>query len=148
MIPTMGILLIAVLSSYVLAHLLKVFSFWYSSGTFNLRVVILPGGMPSAHTALVTGVATAVFLAEGLSSVFLVALSVAVIVMYDAITLRREVSAQKKLLDLLNEKVLGKRSHTILSKEHIGHTPLQVLIGAIVGIVITWATWYLLVQYA
>lgn len=144
----MGILLIAVLSSYVLAHLLKVFSFWYSSGTFNLRVVILPGGMPSAHTALVTGVATAVFLAEGLSSVFLVALSVAVIVMYDAITLRREVSAQKKLLDLLNEKVLGKRSHTILSKEHIGHTPLQVLIGAIVGIVITWATWYLLVQYA
>lgn len=133
---------LAVLITYVAAHVLKVLFAWYRTGAFTLRVVVLPGGMPSAHTALVASIATAVYAMTGLSATFLVALGFAVVVMYDAMTLRREVSAQKAVLDLLNRKVLGGKLKTVLAKEHIGHTPIEIVAGALVGVLITLAVLY------
>jgi uncharacterized protein len=103
---------------------------------FYWRRLIDTGGLPSAHSAFVTGLATGVGVAEGLhSSAFAVAAVFAAVVMYDAVSLRREAG---KHADLLNELLLLSFIRDAFKerealKELIGHTPLEVLAGAALG---------------
>ncbi len=103
-----------------------------------LRRLVSSGGMPSSHSALVTGLATATGRVDGLgSATFAIAFVLAAIVMYDAAGVRRAVSIQARILNqMIDEAFQGKPFAEKRLRELIGHTPFQVFVGALLGIVI------------
>ena len=98
--------------------------------------------MPSSHSALVAGLATAVALVEGVGSVtFGVSVVLAFIVMYDAATVRHSVGQQAVILNRVLKEIQERRPVKVLGrelKELIGHSPLEVLVGGFLGIGIAW----------
>jgi len=101
-----------------------------------LRRLVSSGGMPSSHSALVTGLATATGRVDGLgSATFAIAFILAAIVMYDAAGVRRAVSIQARILNqMIDEAFQGKPFAEKRLRELIGHTPFQVFIGGLLGI--------------
>ena len=101
------------------------------------------GGMPSSHSATVCALATSTFYEYRANSFeFAIALIFAIIVMYDAMGVRRETGIQAKLLNDI-VKIFEDMGRTEISahdklKEFVGHTPLQVLMGALLGILIAF----------
>ena len=100
--------------------------------------LVSAGGMPSSHSALVTGLATATGRLEGVgSAAFAISVVVASIVMYDAAGVRRAVSLQARILNQILDEVF--QGHPIAEqrlRELIGHTPIQVLVGGLLGVVV------------
>ena len=98
--------------------------------------LVSSGGMPSSHSALVTSLATATGRLTGLDSpAFAVAAVLAGIVMYDAAGVRRAVSIQARILNqMIDDAFQGKPFAEKRLRELIGHTPVQVLVGALLGI--------------
>lgn len=98
--------------------------------------LVSSGGMPSSHSALVTGLATATGRLTGLNSpAFAIAAVLAGIVMYDAAGVRRAVSIQARILNqMIDDAFQGKPFAEKRLRELIGHTPVQVFVGALLGI--------------
>ena len=104
---------------------------------FNFKSIMGAGGMHSSHSAVVTSLATLVGKYNGVdSAIFSIALIMACVVMYDACGVRRAAGKQAKVLNeivntpgLSNIEVQGKL------QEALGHTPTQVFVGAIIGII-------------
>ena len=104
---------------------------------FNFRRIMGAGGMPSSHSAVVAGLATLVGKYEGVgSSPFAVAFIMAFIVMYDACGVRRAAGKQAALLNKLVETP-GLTGVQVSEKlvEVLGHTPIQVIVGALIGVI-------------
>ncbi len=101
-----------------------------------LSRLVSSGGMPSSHSALVTGLATSTGRVMGLGSAsFAIAVVIASIVMYDAAGVRRAVSIQARILNqMIEEAFQGSPMAEKRLRELIGHTPVQVLVGALLGI--------------
>ena len=108
-----------------------------------VRQLYLSGGMPSAHSATVVAVTTVIGLNEGIdSAVFGLAVLLTTVVMYDAVMVRRSSGEQGlTLLELLKERV-GKAE---LRPPRVarGHTPLEVIVGTLVGLLVGAATFLL-----
>lgn len=103
------------------------------------------GGMPSSHSAFVCSCAAAIAQLYGVESApFAVAAVLAAVVMYDASNVRRAAGEQAKILNYIMEQWadLKPEFFTKQLKELLGHTPLQVLMGALLGIAIGWAGAY------
>lgn len=102
----------------------------------NFRRFVETGGMPSSHSAVVTSLMTAVGLEEGLtSSIFAITFVFSMIVMYDAAGVRRAAGKQASVLNqIINSKQIKVNTNEKL-KELLGHTPIEVLVGAIFGII-------------
>ena len=131
--------LLAALIACFTAQGLKVVIELIRNRKINFRFLVTTGGMPSAHSALVGGLATAVGLTSGWSSPdFAIACLFAVIVMYDAAGVRQAAGKQARILNkLLDELFQGETKFTEERlKELLGHTPVQVLAGLTLGIVI------------
>lgn len=129
------------LSSFIawfLAQFMKICFSLYKDKKLDLTRFVGSGGMPSSHTSFVTALATSVGKINGWdSSNFAIALCFALVVMYDAAGVRRAAGNQAKVLniiieDLSQHKPLGEEK----LKELIGHTPKEVLAGAVLGVVI------------
>ena len=126
----------AALWSWTVAQCAKMLCGFVSTRRMDFSYLVSTGGMPSAHSALAMGMATSVGLVSGFdTTVFMVALVVASITMFDASTVRRAAGLQARLLnemldELFKEHHLSERK----LKELLGHTRLEVLMGAIVGI--------------
>lgn len=104
---------------------------------FNFKRILGAGGMPSSHSAVVTSLATLVGKNEGITSpIFAVAIIFACVVMYDAAGVRRAAGKQAKLLNKLVETP-GLSGVQVGEKlvEVLGHTPTQVIVGAIIGVI-------------
>jgi len=135
----------ASLLAFLVASALKVIIVLIRYRRFDLRRFIGAGGMPSSHSAVVCAMATAVYRTEGMrSTLFGVAAIVAIVVMYDAAGIRRAAGEQAKIINELlrrwNEG--GEQDMQFMEKklkELLGHTPVQVFIGALLGIAIAWA---------
>ncbi|HEY9618027.1 MAG TPA: divergent PAP2 family protein [Microcoleaceae cyanobacterium] len=107
----------------------------------NIRALVETGGMPSAHSALVTALATGVGQTAGWdSSEFAIAVVFAVIVMYDAAGVRQAAGKQARVLNQIIDEFFQGDHHFNEDrlKELLGHTPFQVIVGSILGIVISW----------
>lgn len=109
---------------------------------FNFKKFTQSGGMPSSHTSSVTALVTVVGVKEGTSSaMFAISFVFAIIVMYDASGVRRAAGKQAGVLNRLVD-ILSKKDKTIKIeeelKELIGHTPFEVVVGAILGTVIAY----------
>jgi len=104
----------------------------------NFKRIMGAGGMPSSHSAIVTTLATLVGKYEGLETpIFAMSLVFAMIVMYDAAGVRRAAGKQARLLNKIVETP-GLSGVEVQEKlvEVLGHTPLQVIVGAFIGIVV------------
>jgi hypothetical protein len=131
------VFLVAV-GAWLLAQTLKVIIHLWRDRRVNLRLLTASGGMPSSHSALVTALATGVGITEGLRSpIFAVAAIFAGIVMYDAAGVRQAVSIQARILNrMLDELVEHQHFNEKRLRELIGHTPVEVFVGAILGLVV------------
>ena len=133
------ILTVALLAWFV-AQVLKTLINFILLGKFQLERMWGDGGMPSAHSATVCAMVIATARSEGLSSaIFAVAAVVAIITMHDAMGVRRETGEQAKVLNKMIEQwidVTEKNAPFLQNmhlKEMVGHTPLQVVAGVLLG---------------
>lgn len=125
---------------WLVAQILKTLIHLILTKKFVAERMVGSGGMPSSHSATVCALATATGIQYGGSGFeFAVTVMLAIIVMYDAMGVRRETGKQGQVLNEMLEVFtnMGKNiSPEAKLKEFVGHTPLQVLMGAILGIVI------------
>ena len=132
------------LVAWFIAQFLKVMIQFVRKKRFDLSLMWSPGGMPSAHSALMTALATTIGLQYGFASpLFAVSMAVAFIVMYDAAGVRRTVGYQSTMLNkMLDELFRGDKEFSQRLAEIIGHTKWEVFAGAMLGItlgiVFTW----------
>ena len=104
---------------------------------FNFKRILGAGGMPSSHSAVVTSLTTLIGKYEGVGTpIFALSFIVAFVVMYDACGVRRAAGKQAALLNKLVETP-GLTGVQVSEKlvEVLGHTPVQVLVGALIGII-------------
>ena len=126
------------ISAVILAQILKFFVHLIWKRKIDLRLFTTTGGMPSSHSAGVIGLSTTVGLICGFSSIeFAMAIGYALVVMYDAAGVRRAAGKQaaclnKIIMDIYKQEL--KEAGGKL-KELLGHTPMQVLVGAIFGVI-------------
>lgn len=105
---------------------------------FNFKRIVGAGGMPSSHSAVVTTLAAMIGKSEGFDTpIFAMSVVFALVVMYDAAGVRRAAGKQARLLNKIVETP-GLSGVQVQEKlvEVLGHTPLQVLVGAIIGIAV------------
>ena len=105
---------------------------------FNFKRIMRAGGMPSSHSAIVTGLATLIGKYEGVDTpIFALALIVAFVVMYDACGVRRAAGKQAALLNKIVETP-GLSGVQVSERlvEVLGHTPTQVVVGALIGVIV------------
>ena len=125
---------------WFIAQVLKTIIHMFLTKQFVAERMIGSGGMPSSHSATVCALATATGMVYGGGSFeFAIAVILAIIVMHDAMGVRRETGIQAKVINEMLEIFtnMGKKmSPEEKLKEFVGHTPLQVLAGAILGILI------------
>ena len=129
---------IAAALGWFLAQILKTIIHTALTRSFVAERMVGSGGMPSSHSSTVCALATSTCLQYGSDSFeFAIASFFAIVVMYDAIGVRRETGIQARVLNEMMELFshMGKDvSMEDKLKEFVGHTPLQVLAGAILGI--------------
>lgn len=104
---------------------------------FNFKRILGAGGMPSSHSAIVTSVATLIGKNEGVTTpLFALSVIFAFVVMYDATGVRRAAGKQARLLNKIIETP-GLSTLQVQEKlvEVLGHTPVQVFVGATIGII-------------
>ena len=105
---------------------------------FNFKRILGAGGMPSSHSAVVTCLATLIGKSEGVDSImFAMATIFAMVVMYDAAGVRRAAGKQAKLLNkIVQTPGLSNVEVTEKLQEVLGHTPTQVFVGALIGLIV------------
>lgn len=127
------------------AQVIKFFIFTIKAKKINFKIFTTTGGMPSAHSAGVMGLSTAVGIIRGFDSVeFAIALGFALITMYDAAGVRR---AAGKTAACLNKMMDDFYNHDVQAiggklKELLGHTPMEVIMGAIFGVLFAYFLHY------
>ena len=133
--------------SWVLAQVVKTFIHLFATKKFVPERLIGSGGMPSCHSAAMCGLTTAIIINKGVGSAELaIAAVLSVVVMYDAMSVRRETGLQSAFLnEMIEDYSQDGKPGTAQRKfrEFIGHTPFQVLVGAFLGI--AFALFYCLV---
>lgn len=134
--------LVIPISAWAIAQLTKTSMALLRGKGLDFRYLVSSGGMPSAHSALVTALATTVGMTQGFgSAIFGATVILAMIVMYDAAGVRQSVSQQSVVLNRIVREL--RLRHSIISleadmRELIGHTPFQVIVGAVSGFALAW----------
>ena len=123
-------------TAWAVAQGLKVLIYYVRHRKLNFRLFVGTGGMPSSHSAFVSCMATTIGLEAGWTSpVFLLALGVAIVIMFDAASVRRAAGLQAKILnEIMDDLYSSKPVPPKKLKELLGHTPFQVIVGAFIGI--------------
>lgn len=135
-------ILLAALTAWAVAQILKILINAFTSKSWDWSRLVGDGGMPSGHSATVTAMATTSLMQYGLPSFqFAVTAVLAIVVMHDAMGVRLEAGKHAKSINELFE-LLGKQlPPEEMLQEFLGHTPLQVAMGAIVGVVVALLMW-------
>ena len=126
-----------VLFAWLLSCVIKGIIEWIRNKKINWGRFFGPGGMPSSHSTIVACLATCVGMSEGFdTALFVVCCALALIVMYDASGIRRAAGEQAKMINMIVEA--WEEKDPVLKdeklKELLGHTPLEVLGGAVLGV--------------
>jgi uncharacterized protein len=123
--------------AWIIAQILKVIVILVQERRLAWNYFVTSGGMPSSHTATVCALATAIAMTEGMGTIyFSISVVLAVIVMYDAAGVRQSVGQHSAFLNRIVKEFSFNLSKDF--REFVGHTPLQVFIGAILGVLIAW----------
>ncbi len=129
---------VTVLLAWFIAQSAKVFLGVISEKRFNFRWFVDTGGMPSSHAATVSALATATGLKYGIASpIFAVTLVFAWVIMMDAQGFRRSAGKQAEILNVILDDIYWKKKiKEERLKELLGHTPVEVLVGATIGVLV------------
>lgn len=126
--------LLAAILAWFIAQAAKLVTELIKTRDFELEIMIASGGMPSSHSSTVVALATAIGRVEGIDSgIFALSVVFAIIVMYDATGVRQAVGFQARLL---NDYFKGIKHETPILNELVGHTPFQVIVGALLGLAV------------
>lgn len=152
-----NVMLVAAVVGWVSAQILKTIFNLIETKKFDFERLIGAGGMPSSHSATVCALAVTASKVCGVNSPeFALAMILALVVMYDACGVRRaaglharEINRLSKIVDLLDDEIVEQLDEEIdleiveeeknnkkELKEFLGHTPFQVMCGALLGIII------------
>ena len=127
------------------AQVYKFVIYFIVNKQFNFKRLFQTGGMPSSHSSFMMAMTTSVGLLAGFGSVsFAIALTVTLVVMYDAAGLRRAVGRQASVLNQIVAEIFSEHPHLSSQKfkELLGHTPVEVFIGALLGVTVAiWIHW-------
>lgn len=130
--------LLAALLAWFIAQTLKVIFSVMQTGKIDFRRFVGAGGMPSSHSALAMGLTTKIGMTEGWgSTIFALSLVTSLVIMYDAANVRRAAGEQAEVLNKMIDELF--HDGTIREerlKELLGHTPLEVVAGAILGVAV------------
>ena len=133
-------MLISAMASWLLAQIVKVFTGMFKERKFSITTLLFStGGMPSSHAAVVCGLSTSSVILNGIGSPFsAICIVLSIIVMIDASGVRYETGKQAQILNKLMKELFSPENtpaefNTKL-KELVGHTPIQVVMGALLGI--------------
>ena len=130
-------MLISAMLSWLAAQIIKIFTGLYQSKQMSITNILFgTGGMPSSHSASVLGLTTAAAIRYGLGSpYFAICAILSVVVMIDASGVRYETGKQAVLLNKITKEIFSGKPELMNSglKELVGHTPLQVIMGALLG---------------
>lgn len=141
--------------AWAVAQVIKTIIDFAISGSFKAERLVGSGGMPSCHSATVCSLATFSLLNYGASSFeFAVTAMLAIIVMYDARGVRRETGTQAVIINEIMEYLSNPSDDRYKDpqfsqeklKELIGHTPLQVICGAILGILVALFSYFVVIK--
>lgn len=133
--------LISAFLAFAVGQFLKLFTTWFKEKRWDSKRMLGSGGMPSSHSATVTALAAAIVIQEGTGgSAFALAVVLACIVMYDASGVRLHAGRQAELLNQIVCELPPE--HPVSSvkplRDSLGHTPLQVVAGAILGCTVAY----------
>ncbi len=124
------------LLSCILAQFFKIIFYFFSSGKIRYGIMFETGGMPSSHSALITGATSGIGFELGFDNpIFALAIAVSLIVMYDASGVRKSAGIQAAEINKLSKKLDPKSQLNL--KETLGHTKFEVIVGSILGPLIT-----------
>lgn len=132
-------ILISSVSSWAIAQVIKTIINVIEMKKFDPERLVGAGGMPSSHSATVCALVMSVGLRYGADTYeFAMAAVFAIVVMYDAINVRQEAGKHAKWINLINATMDPNIRIDAKFKEYLGHTPLQVIAGAMIGIIVAW----------
>ncbi len=138
----------ALIAAFI-AQVLKMIYFLILHKKINFKIFTTTGGMPSSHSAGVMSLSFTIGYIEGMNSVmFALALGYAFVVMYDAAGIRRSAGKIAATMNRVMEEFYAHRPSAAGEKlkELLGHTPLEVFMGAVVGIVVSYVIHFLILQ--
>jgi len=139
--------LICAASAWLIAQFLKLPINYFFNKEWEWSILISPGGMPSSHSAISTAAALGIGLKEGFgSSLFALAMTLTTIVIYDAISIRRQAGIHAEWINKIVEEIF-KSSNLSYKKlqEVLGHTPFEAIGGIVLGFftaLIVWVIYY------
>jgi acid phosphatase family membrane protein YuiD len=137
--------LIVMLTAWLLAQLIKIPLDFLYTRRWNWALLLSVGGMPSSHSALVTSATVATGLYIGFDSpLFALGVAITMVVTYDATGVRRQAGIHAQRINVLFDELL--RGHLFDQnelREVLGHTPLEVIGGVLLGIVVATLMWLL-----
>jgi len=129
---------LSAVTSWLIAQIIKIIIELFRTKKFKLSLILSSGGMPSSHTSFIIALAVSVGFQEGFDSVlFAIAGAISLVVMYDAQGVRRAAGKQAAIINTMLENIenTGIKVDKKL-KELLGHSPIEVVFGAILGIII------------
>jgi uncharacterized protein len=126
--------------TFVLVQLWKFGAVLVMEHRLDTSVLWAPGGMPSSHSALVSALAVSVGIRDGFGSTgFAIAVCLAMVVMYDAAGIRQAAGKHARMINLIVDELLSGAPWTEERlREILGHTPFQVAVGCLVGLLGGW----------
>lgn len=135
------IILVAAATAWFIAQAIKMILSFIENKQIDWSLATASGGMPSSHTAFVIAATTMIGKTEGMeSSMFALAVVLSIVVMYDAMNVRRAVGHMGQTLNqIINNINKSGKVNVENVKEILGHSPLQVLAGLVLGLVVGMA---------
>jgi acid phosphatase family membrane protein YuiD len=135
--------LIAGLAAWGLAQIIKIPLDYVRTRRWNWALLFTTGGMPSSHSSLMTGAVLAIGLYYGFDNpLFGLGVAITMIVVYDAAGVRRQAGIHAQRINVLVEELLkGHMFNENDLREVLGHTPLEVIGGILLGLIVAFAQW-------
>lgn len=137
--------LVSAFIAWFSAQLIKFLAHIFVHKKIDFRKLTSSGGMPSSHSSAVCGLAASVAFVYGFDSVsFAICFVFGIVVMYDAAGVRRETGKQARILNRMISDIMNKKPVYFPKelKELVGHTPLEVLMGGLLGVAIAAAMYF------
>jgi len=135
--------LVAGLIAWLLAQIIKIPLDYLRTRRWNWALLLTTGGMPSSHSSLMTATAHAIGLYHGFGDpLFALAVAITMIVIYDAAGVRRQAGIHAQRINVIFEELL--HGHPISDRdlrEVLGHTPLEVVGGILLGLIVATTQW-------
>ena len=128
------------LIALVLAQIIKIIIESLRQKRFDFKRIMGTGGMPSSHAAITVALTTQIGKNLGVETpIFAVALVFTLVILYDAAGIRRAAGKQAVVLNkILDEIIVNKKVPDSRLKELLGHTPIEVVIGGLLGFFVGW----------